>query len=123
MITIALGFIGKDHRGDLHLLADAIESHDVAKEHPDRIVRFPWPRAAVYVEDWFEPARRVIGQGTNGTAGQRCKPGPRSKFLSGEVLAEKCDGGLHAHFLPAISFPDRFCGASARHPPRDRTQQ
>ena len=95
------------------MLAHAIESHDGTKEHPDRNIGF-WRLSAIDVERRLKPARRVIGEITNGPATQRRQFRAPGQLLSVKEVAQELDRILVANFTLPLYF-DRGLSAAAAH--------
>ena len=121
-LAVAAGFIRENHRSDFHLLAHAIESHNGTKEHPDRNIGF-WGLSAIDVERRLKPARRVIGEITNGPATQRRQFRAPGQFLSVKEVAQELDRVLVANFGLSVCFDRGLSVAAAHDHPGIRAQK
>ena len=65
--AIAGGFVGEDYRRNLHLQANAIERHDITKEHKDRTISIARV-SPVHIEHRLKPARRIVAEIANRAA-------------------------------------------------------
>src|SRR5207248_4541851 len=111
--AIACGLVGEDYRRNLHLQANAIEGHDITKEHEDRIISIAG-RSPIDIEHRLKPTGRIVTEISHRSARERRQSTSARKSLIAKILPQEFDGVFLVYFAHA-TLSDNCFGAMPAH--------